>query len=99
VGRTYPWCDLSYASLDVLPPNLTHAYFECNPLVDKPGKLKPGYRRHKRSDCVQTVTALVVTLEGFLVVCEVLAGNTLDKTTLHAFLEKIDTQYGKACRV
>jgi transposase len=99
MGRTYPWRDLSYASLDVLPPNLTRAYFECNPLVDETGKLKPGYSRDKQSDCVQTVTALIVTPEGFLAVCQVLAGNTSDRAKLRAFLEKIETQYGKTRHV
>jgi transposase len=41
----------------------------------------------------------VVTPEGFPLAYEVLAGNTLDKTTLGEFLRKIETQYGKAERI
>ena len=45
------------------------------------------------------VVALVVTPEGFPLAYEVLAGNTSDKTTLRAFLAKIEKQYGKAERI
>jgi transposase len=48
---------------------------------------------------VQVVIALIVTPEGFPLAYEVLAGNTADKTTLKAFLQKIETQYGKAQRI
>jgi transposase len=48
---------------------------------------------------VQVVIALVVTPEGFPLAYEVLAGNTSDKTTLKMFLQKIESQYGKARRV
>jgi len=41
----------------------------------------------------------VVTPDGLPLAYEVLAGNTSDKTTLRAFLTKIETQYGKAERV
>ena len=58
-----------------------------------------GYSRDKRSDCVQGVIALIVTPEGFPLAYEVLAGNTSDKTTLADFLQKIETQYGKAQRI
>ena len=43
--------------------------------------------------------ALIVTPEGFPLAYEVLAGNTSDKTTLEAFLQKIEAQYGKAERI
>src|SRR5690606_5639810 len=62
-------------------------------------KRKFGYSRDKRSDCVQVVIALIVTPDGFPIAYEVLAGNTADKTTLRDFLEKIQTQYGKADRI
>ena len=39
-----------------------------------------------------------MTPEGFPLAYEVLPGNTSDKTTLRAFLHKIETQYGKAQR-
>jgi transposase len=48
---------------------------------------------------VQVVIALIVTPEGFPLAYEVMAGNTLDKTTLPGFLEKIERQYGKAQRI
>ena len=43
--------------------------------------------------------ALVVTPEGFPLAYEVMPGNTSDKTTLRAFLRRIETQYGKAERI
>jgi len=58
-----------------------------------------GYSRDKRPDCRQVVIALIVTPEGFPIGYEVLPGNTLDKTTLRFFLEKIESMYGKARRV
>jgi DDE family transposase len=42
---------------------------------------------------------LIVTPEGLPLAYEVLAGNTADKTTLKAFLQKIEAQYGKAERI
>jgi hypothetical protein len=45
------------------------------------------------------VIALVVTPEGFPLAYEVMEGNTSDRTTLRGFLEKIETQYGRARRV
>ena len=44
------------------------------------------------------VIALIVTPDGFPLAYEVMPGNTSDKTTLHDFLERIETQYGKARR-
>jgi ABC-type antimicrobial peptide transport system permease subunit len=43
--------------------------------------------------------ALIVTAEGFPLAYEVLPGNTSDKTTLQAFLEKVEQLYGKAERI
>ena len=45
---------------------------------------------------MQPVLGLIVTPEGFPLAYEVLAGNTSDKTTLEAFLQRIETQYGQA---
>jgi hypothetical protein len=45
------------------------------------------------------VIALVITPEGFPLAYEVMEGNTSDRTTLHGFLEKIESSYGKARRV
>ena len=62
------------------------------------GQRKFGYSRDKRSDCVPVVIALIVTPEGFPLAYEVMPGNTSDKTTLADFIQKIETQYGKAQR-
>lgn len=93
------WRDLFNAKFDVLLYDLTSSYFESNPPFAEGDKRKFGYSRDKRPDCVQVVIALIVTPEGFPLAYEVLAGNTSDKTTLKAFLEKIEKQYGKAQRV
>ncbi|MGH9567037.1 MAG: IS1634 family transposase, partial [Candidatus Angelobacter sp.] len=45
------------------------------------------------------VVALVITPEGFPLAYEVMDGNTSDRTTLHGFLDRIETAYGKARRV
>jgi transposase len=74
-------------------------YFESDPPFPEGDKRKFGYSRDKRPDCVQVVIALIVTPEGFPLAYELLAGNTSDKTTLRAFLKKIEAQYGKAERI
>lgn len=94
---TQRWQDLFNVSFEVLLYDLTSTYFECDP--PQTGKRKFGYSRDKRSDCVQVVIALIVTPDGFPLAYEVLAGNTADSTTLAAFLDKIQGQYGKAKRV
>ena len=76
--------------------DLTSTYFECDPPAG--GKRKFGYSRDKRGDCVQVVIALIVTPQGFPIAYEVMPGNTSDKTTLRAFLQKIEAQYGRADR-
>jgi len=96
VGR---WRDLFNASFEVLLYDLTSTYFESEPPRDENDKRRFGYSRDKRSDCVQVVIALIVTPQGFPLAYEVLAGNRLDKTTLREFLQKIETQYGKAERI
>ena len=90
------WKDLFGADFEVLLYDLTSTYFECDP--PDAGKRKFGYSRDKRSDCVQVVIALIVTPDGFPLAYEVMDGNTSDKTTLRAFLAKIEAQYGKARR-
>lgn len=92
------WRDLFNARFDVLLYDLTSTYFESDPPEDPPGLRRFGYSRDKRSDCVQVVIALIVTPEGFPLGYEVLSGNTADKATLAAMLEKIEQQYGKAER-
>jgi len=95
------WKDLFQADFGVLLYDLTSTYFECDP--PDGGKRKFGYSRDKRSDCVQVVIALIVTKDGLPLAYEVMDGNmdvnTSDKTTLRAFLAKIESQYGKAKRI
>jgi transposase len=93
------WHDLFGARFDILLYDLTSTYFESDPPVDKADKRRYGYSRDKRSDCVQVVIALIVTPEGFPLGYEVLPGNTADNATLRAFLQKIESQYGKAERI
>ena len=97
---TQRWRDLFNASFDVLLYDLTSTYFEVN-ASDLPegSKRRHGYSRDKRPDCPQLVIALVVTPEGLPLAYEVLPGNTADCRTLRAFLDKIESQYGKARRV
>jgi len=96
---TERWKDLFNAKFDVLLYDLTSSYFVSDPPFPEGERRKFGYRRDKRPDCVQVVIALIVTPEGFPLAYEVMAGNTSDKTTLKGFLEKIQTQYGKAQRI
>jgi transposase len=93
------WRDLFNAKFEVLLYDLTSTYFESDPPFPEGDKRKFGYSRDKRQDCVQVVIALIVTPEGFPLAYELLAGNTSDKTTLRAFLKKIEAQYGKAERI
>ena len=93
------WRDLFGAEFDVLLYDLTSTYFESEPPFDENDKRQFGYSRDKRPDCVQVVIALIVTPQGFPLTYEVLRGNTSDKTTLKAFLQKIEKQYGKARRI
>jgi hypothetical protein len=91
------WQDMFRVDFDVLLYDLTSTYFECDP--PGTGKRRYGYSRDKRFDCVQVVIALVVTPDGFPLCYEVMEGNTSDRTTLRQFLDKIESQYGKARRV
>ena len=93
------WGTLFQASYDVLLYDLTSTYFECDPPEESAGLRRFGYSRDKRPDCVQVVIALIVTPEGFPVAYEVMPGNTSDKTTLPAFLRRIEKQYGKVNRL
>jgi transposase len=93
------WEDLFGLKFNVLLYDLTSTYFESDPPFPEGDPRRFGYSRDKRSDCVQVVIALVVTPEGFPLAYEVMPGNTSDKTTLKAFLEKIEQLYGKAERI
>jgi transposase len=92
------WTDLFNASFDILLYDLTSTYFEAEPPFAEGDKRRFGYSRDHRPDCVQVVIALVVTPEGLPLAYEVMSGNTADKTTLAAFLARIERQYGKAQR-
>ena len=91
------WATLFDARFDVLLYDLTSTYFESDP--PHPDKRRFGYSRDRRPDCVQVVIALIVTPEGFPLAYEVMPGNTADQTTLAAFLEKIERQYGRSERI
>lgn len=91
------WGELFDAKCDVLLYDLTSTYFESNP--PKEGLRQFGYSRDKRSDCLQVVLALVVTPRGFPLAYEVMPGNTSDRSTLRAFLAKIEKLHGKLGRV
>ena len=91
------WERLFDARFEVLLYDLTSTYFESDPTFSD--KRRFGCSREKRSDCVQVVIALIVTPEGFPLAYEVMPGNTSDKTTLAAFLKKIEAQYGRSDRV
>jgi len=91
------WKDLFGATYDLLLYDLTSTYFEGQ--MEEAPKAKYGYSRDRRSDCRQVVIALVLSAEGFPLAYEVMPGNTSDRTTLKAFLQKIQTQYGQARRV
>lgn len=93
------WGTLFGAKYDVLLYDLTSTYFESDPPpAGSDSKKRFGYSRDKRSDCVQVVVALVLTPEGFPVAYEVYPGNTRDTSTLEAFLDRIEKQYGKLRR-
>ena len=91
------WKTLFDAKFDVLLYDLTSTYFEGS--CELIPKARHGYSRDGRPDCRQVVIALVVTTDGLPLAYEVLSGNTSDKTTLKAFLAKIEGLYGKARRV
>jgi hypothetical protein len=91
------WASLFGARFEVLLYDLTSTYFECDP--PDGGSRRYGYSRDKRSDCVQVVIALIVTPEGFPLAYDVMPGNTADNTTLEAFVDAIERQYGQAERI
>jgi transposase len=96
---TERWKDLFGIGYDVLLYDLTSTSFESEPPFAEGDKRRDGYSRDHRPDCVQVIIALIVTPERVPLASEVLPGNTADKTTLPAFLDKVEKQYGRACRV
>jgi transposase len=93
------WQDLFGVKFEVLLYDLTSTYFESEPPFPEGDKRRYGYSRDKRPDCVQVVIGLIVTPEGFPLAYEVMAGNISDRTTLRAFLKRIEELHGKAQRV
>jgi len=91
------WADLFHSDFEVLLYDLTSSYFEGE--MEQNPKAERGYSRDKRPDCLQLVIALVVTTDGLPLAYEVMKGNTSDRTTLPAFLKKVEDTYGKARRV
>jgi transposase len=91
------WQDLFQVQFDVLLYDLTSTYIEG--IGEGIPQAKYGYSRDQRFDCKQVVIALVVTPEGLPLAYEVMDGNTSDRTTLRAFLDKIESTYGRARRV
>src|SRR6202049_2140606 len=91
------WKDLFDAEFDLLLYDLTSTYVEGE--AEQNPKAKYGYSRDGRPDCKQVVIALVMTPAGLPLAYEVMDGNTSDKTTLRTFLDKIESQYGRARRV
>ena len=91
------WADLFAADFEVLLYDLTSTYFEGE--MEQNRKAKRGYSRDGRGDCLQLVMALVITPDGFPLAYEVRNGHTSDRTTLPAFLKKIENTYGEARRV
>ena len=72
--------------------DLTSTYFEG--LAAKNGKAKRGYSRDHRPDCKQVVVGLVVNRDGFPITHEIFAGNTQDRSTLPAMLNRLDERIG-----
>jgi len=93
------WGELFEAQFDVLLYDLTSTYFESDPPVpSSESKRRYGYSRDHRPDCTQVVVALVVTPDGLPVAYEVYAGNTHEASTLREFLDRVESQYGRARR-
>jgi transposase len=93
------WQDLFGVKFEVLLYDWTSTYFESSPPGSEEDQRRFGYSRDHRPDCVQVVIALVVTVEGFPLAYEVLAGNTADSKTLESFLNTIEKRYGRAHRI
>ena len=72
--------------------DLTSTYFEG--LAERNGKAQRGYSRDHRPDCKQVVIGLAIGREGFPVAHEIFAGNTQDRTTLAAMLDRLAERIG-----
>jgi transposase len=72
--------------------DLTSTYFEG--LAAKNSKALRGYSRDHRADCKQVVVGLVVNRDGFPITHEIFAGNTQDRITLPAMLDRLRDRIG-----
>ncbi len=72
--------------------DLTSTYFEGQALANP--KAKRGYSRDKRPDCKQVVVGLVVNRDGFPQAHEIFDGNTQDRASLPAMLERLEARVG-----
>ena len=97
VWLKHKWAELFAADFEVLLYDLTSTYFEGD--AGENPKAQRGYSRDSRPDCPQVVIALVVTTDGFPLAYEVMPGNTSEQKTLRLFLDRIESQFGKARRV
>ncbi len=85
------------ARLDILPYDLTSAYFESDPPFED--KRQFGHSRDRRRDCARVAIAPVVTPDGFPLAYGVMPGNTSDNTTPADFPTRIGDRYGRSDRV
>ena len=72
--------------------DLTSTYFEGQALANP--KAKRGYSRDKRPDCKQVVVGLVINRDGFPQAHEIFDGNTQDRASLPAMLDRLETRIG-----
>lgn len=72
--------------------DLTSTYFEGQ--ACKNPKAKRGYSRDKRPDCKQVVVGLVINRDGFPQAHEIFEGNTQDRSSLSAMLDRLDARVG-----
>lgn len=93
------WRALCGVKFEVLRYALTSTCFEGAVPEDEADPRRFGYRRDKRSDCVQVVVALLVTPEGGPLAYARFPGHTADKTTRRDMLALIQKRYGQAERI
>jgi len=72
--------------------DLTSTYFEGLVLANP--KAKRGYSRDKRPDCKQLVVGLVIIRDGFPQAHEIFDGNTQDRASLPAMLDRLEARVG-----
>jgi transposase len=72
--------------------DLTSTYFEGQALANP--KAKRGYSRDKRPDCKQVVVGLVINRDGFPQAHEIFDGNTQDRASLPAMLDRLEERLG-----